>query len=435
MNDPRGPHEPTAHAAPATRSARVAPVSAPGFVERFFINRDYALFMLGSFISATGSWAQTVALGWIVLELGNSTFLLGLTSFASMVPILLLGFPAGAIADRYPRRTLLLAAQSALGVSWALLAAAAVFGFLSIPLILFLAVLGGLANALGWPVWSVFIKDLVGPEKLRFAVALNSARFNLTRIIGPAIAGIILATWGAAACLVAAAISIVPVLVALLMIPPKPIERRAAQDWLPALREGLVYAWREPLVRNLLLLTSLIGFLVFPYAAFLPAFARDYLGTGPEGLGFLLTAVGVGALAGAVFSGSGLAIGQSRAVIAVSATLTGLLLTATAFARSLEVAAVCLAVLGFTSIAYMAIANASVQLATRDDLVGRVMGLWTVVIAGFTPIGSLAIGAIAESVGLTAALAGAGVACALGGAAIVRGRGKSEGKAAGLSAG
>ena len=423
-NDPRDAS--TAHSGPATRPARAISAPESGFVERFLINRDYALFMLGSFISATGSWAQAVALGWVVLELGNSAFLLGLTNFAQMIPLLVLSFPAGAIIDRYSRRNLLLIAQAALGASWGLLAAAAVFGFLSIPLILVLAVVGGLSNALGWPAWSVFIKDLVGPEKLRTAVALNSARFNLTRVIGPAIAGIILASWGAAACLVIAAVSIVPVLVSLLLIKPQPGERRASQAWLPALVEGLAYAWREPTVRNLLLLTAVLGFFAYPYQAFLPAFARDVLGAGPEGLGFLLTAVGVGALVGAVFSGSGLAARRSRAVLISTAVLTGLLLAATAFARSLELSVVILAGLGLASVAYMAIANASVQLATRDDLVGRVMGLWTVVVAGFTPVGSLAIGAAAERFDLTVALAGAGVAGALAAVAIAwRGRSAS----------
>jgi MFS family permease len=371
-------------------------------------------------VSATGSWAQAVALGWVVLELGNSAFLLGLTNFASMIPLLIFSFPFGAIVDNYSRRNLLLMAQVALGLSWAILAVAAVFGFLTIPLILVLSVVGGLSNALGWPTWSVFIKDLVGPEKLRVAVSLNSARFNLTRVIGPAIAGIILARWGAAACLVVAAVSIVPVIVTLLMIPPKPVMKTVGRAWLPALGEGLQYAWREPAVRDLLILTAVLGFFALPYQTFLPAFARDVLGSGPEGLGFLLTAVGFGALAGAVFSGSRISVRRPVAVLAVTAIITPAALAVTAYSRSLEFAVVWLAIVGLSSTAYLAIANATVQLATRDDLVGRVMGLWTVVVAGFTPLGSLVMGAAAEAFGLTIALAGAGVASIAVSAVILR---------------
>jgi hypothetical protein len=198
------------------------------------------------------------------------------------------------------------------------------------------------------------------------------------------------------------------------------VEKVADRAWLPALKEGLVYAWRERAVRDLLLRTPALGFFIFPYQAFLPAFARDVLGTGPEGYGYLLTAVGVGAIAGAGFAGTRWAARYARPAIIITAALSGVALAAAAVSTHLLVAAVTLAVLGLVSISYLAVANASIQLATRDDLVGRVMGLWTVVNAGTTPVGSLAIGAASERVGLTTALAGAGIACALCGIVAAR---------------
>ena len=387
---------------------------------RALINRNYALFMAGAFVSATGSWAQSVAVGWLVLDLGNSTFLLGLTNFAQMMPLLLLGFPSGAIADSFDRRMLLLIAQVGTLATMAILAAAAALGFASIPLILFLAVVGGLFNALGWPTWSVFIKDLVGPEHLRSAVAVNTARFNLTRVVGPALAGALLARYGVAVCLVVAAASSLGVVLALLAIRLPPIERFPPRAWLAALQEGLTYAWGEPPVRELLLVTGAVGFLVLPYQAFLPAFARDVLGSGPEGLGILLTAVGVGALGGAALSGSQMASRSPRRLMAALATTTGLALVGLAAARRLELAVAALAVVGLASIGYLAIANATLQLSVRDDLVGRTMGLWTVVNAGVTPVGSLALGAASEYVGLTAAVAAAGTGCALLGLSLSR---------------
>ena len=376
--------------------------------------------MAGAFVSATGSWAHAVAVGWLVLELGNSTFLLGLTNFAQMLPLLVLSFPAGAVVDRFDRRTLLLIAQSGAMLAMALLTVATAVGFVSIPLILALAVAGGLFNALGWPAWSVFIKDLVGPEHLRSAVALNTARFNLTRVIGPALAGLILARYGTTACLAVAAVSALGVVFALWSIRVTPVEWLPSRPWLPALREGLDYAWSVAPVRDLLLVTGILGFLAFPYQAFLPAFARDVLVAGPEGLGLLLTAVGVGALGGAVLSGSRWAARSPQGLMAGLVMTTGLALAGLAASRRLEYAIAALGVVGLASIGYLAVANATLQLSVRDDLVGRMMGLWTVVNAGMMPLGSLALGAAAENAGLTNTVAAAGIGVALLGLATIR---------------
>jgi MFS family permease len=374
--------------------------TAGDFFSRTLINRNYAIFMAGSFVSATGSWAQAVAIGWLVLDLGDSTFLLGLTNFASMVPLLVLSFPAGAIVDRFDRRKLLFLSQGGAMVVVVLLAASAVLGLINIPLILGLSVAGGLFNAVGWPTWSVFIKDLVGPEQLRSAVAMNTARFNLTRVIGPAIAGVLLAQYGAASCLVIAAVSSCGVFVSLLAIRTPPPVVGPARDWLGSLHEGLVYVNRHPTVRSLLLFTGVLGFLALPLQSFLPAYARDVLGRGPETLGILLTAIGVGAIGGAALSGSRLSARRPVLVMSVLTLFTGVSMVALAFSQHLEISLVVLGAFGAATVGYLAIANATVQLATREDIIGRVMGLWTVVNAGMMPVGALVIGAASDSIGV-----------------------------------
>ncbi len=386
------------------KSGRTAAVG--DFLSRALINRNYALFMAGSFVSATGSWAQAVAIGWLVLELGNSDFLLGLTNFASMVPLLILSFPAGAIVDRFDRRKLLFLSQGGTMVVVTMLAASAVLGFINIPLILGLSLASGLWNAIGWPTWSVFIKDLVGPEQLRAAVAMNTARFNLTRVIGPAIAGVLLGEYGATSCLVIAAISSGGVFVSLCFIRIPPPVLGPARDWLGSLKEGLVYVYGHSTVRSLLVATGVLGFLALPLQSFLPAYARDVLGRGPETLGILLTAIGAGALGGAALSGSRLSARLPVLVMAVLTLVTGASMVALALSQHLEFSLLMLGAFGAATVGYLAIANATIQLATREDIIGRVMGLWTVVNAGVTPVGSLVIGAASDSIGATSGQSG-----------------------------
>src|SRR5688572_24532756 len=204
----------------------------------FANNRNFTTFMVGATFGATGSWVQSVALGWLALELGNSTFLLGLVGFARMVPLLFLAFPVGAMGDRFDRRKMLIGNNiGGLAVA-AVLTAAVWLGWASIPLLVVLALLAGTADAFGWPIWSVFLKDMVGPEKLRSAVAFNSARFNATRIVGPSIGGVLLAAYGPAVCFTVATVMAAGMLIALLMVKLPPRESKPIGPWLPALEIG-----------------------------------------------------------------------------------------------------------------------------------------------------------------------------------------------------
>jgi MFS family permease len=373
--------------------------------QRVLINRNYALFMGGSFVSALGSWFQSVALGWLVLELSDSPFILGLVNFALMAPLFFLGFAGGVLADRAERRTLLLVGMGASTLAVGLLAGLALSGWASVPAILAISLVIGLTQAIVWPAWQPFIKDLVPVERLREAIAFNSARFNLTRVLGPALAGVLMARVGAPACLAVAALSGAGVLIATWLI-RRPRGRRArTAPWLSALGEGVSYVRADAFTLRLLVFTGAMGLLVLPYQAFLPAFARDVLRTGADGLALLVTAVGAGAVLGALLSSGRLVESRPNAAMAAFALATGAGLAAFALATPANglppwLAPPALCVVGLGSIGYLTTANSILQLRVPDALVGRVMGLWVVVNAGTTPLGSLALGGVAERFGV-----------------------------------
>lgn len=387
---------------------------------RLLINRNYALFMAGSFVSALGSWFQGVALGWMVLELSDSPFVLGLANFALMAPLFFLGLIGGVLADRVDRRSLLLVGMSLGTLVTIVLALLALSGRARVPAILVASLLLGLTNAVVWPAWQPFIKDLVPKERLREAISFNAARFNLTRVLGPALAGVLIARAGAPACLAIAAMSSAGVLVATWMIRPPGGARSRIAPWLSALAEGAGYLRGDPFTLRLLLVTGGFGLLVLPYQAFLPAFARDVLRMGAEGLGLLLTAAGSGAVLGALLTGTRLVARQPGPAMAVFALTSGgglfaaaILTPANGFPPWLAVPA--LMVVGLGSIGYLTTANLVVQLRVPGALMGRVMGLWVVLNAGTMPLGSLALGGAAERYGLSPIfLACGGVGVGLG---------------------
>ena len=373
--------------------------------------RNFSLFMLGSFTGATGSWIQSVALGWLVLDLGQSTFWLGMVGFARMVPLLILSFPAGALGDRLDRHKIILYSQLGSAAIGLLLAAAVWFDLATIPLIVILSLMAGVCDAIAWPVWMIFIKDMVGADRLRMAIAVNSTRFNLTRILGPSIGGVLLAGFGAPVCFVVASISYCAVVVVVLMVKLPPYAKRNIGPWLPALREGFRYATGDLDVRRILLLTAGLGLFAMPYQNLLPAIARYQLNEGPEGLGILMASVGIGAIVGAAVTGTHIVQRHAASLILVLPIVSALALIGLGLSQSLPVAIAALVIIGLALIAFTSLANAALQLNAREDMVGRVMGLFTVVQAGVMPLGSLGLGALADTIHLplTLSLAGGAV--------------------------
>jgi predicted MFS family arabinose efflux permease len=366
-------------------------------------------FFLAQLVALVGAWMQTVSQSWLVLQLTDSPFKLGLLGTFQFGPILLLSPLAGAIADRWPRRRLLMATQAALACqAWALavLVAAGRARYWQIAL---LSLVTGLAHTLDAPARQSFVIRLVGREDLVNAVALNSASFNAARIVGPAVAGILIGRFGVVPAFVVNGLGFAVVLATLLGLPDDAVSRRpGATSMRREIAEGLRYAGRTPRVRALLGLLFVVSLCVFNFTVYVPLLARTVLGLGPEGFGFLMAALGVGAVAGALTLGAratpepglGLLIG---AAAVACASLVGL-----SAVRHFWTATPVLFVTGFAGVIAVAGCNTALQLGAPDELRGRVMSLYTWVFGGVFPIGSFLVGATSEGHGVSSALLLAG---------------------------
>lgn len=365
-------------------------------VAEIAINRNHGLFAIGAFVSSLGMWMQTVAMGWLTLELGGTPFDLGLINFAQLAPILALGVVGGAVCDRVNKRWLLIAAQSGAGVINLLIALLTLAGLMTIPTLIVLAFISGLASPFVWPAFQAIIRELVGPDELRKAIALNAGRFNLARILGPTIAGGLVAVIGTAGCLIVGSIALTGVVLTVWLIRYDPPPLGPQLKWVQAMNEGLRHAWSHRQIRAYLLAAGGIGLLAMPYQAFIPAYSRDVLSAGPEALGLLFTSVGIGALLGAITSG--IRFVTKRPLVTSFAFLVsaGIGLGLYSLAGSLIVALIGLTLVGLGSIGFLATANASVQLLAPHAVRGRIIGIWITVNAGLMPVGSLAFGRLAE---------------------------------------
>jgi predicted MFS family arabinose efflux permease len=367
-------------------------------------------------------WMAGTAQGWLVLRLTDSPASLGLTSFVNMAPVLLLSLYAGVLADRVDRRRLLLAAQVVILVTAAVLALLVTLGLAAFWQILLATLVIGTAQALTMPAFQAFVSALVPREALGNAIALNSAQFNLSRIVGPAIAGVLVGTVGEAPAfwLQALAVAWLIVVLARMRVAPSTVGTRSEAGLWTNLTDGFRYARSDRSLSALLLLAAAPAFFVLPYVTLLPVYARDILGIGAAGLGVLTASVGVGALTGAVtvaFGGSGRAGGRL-----VTMGLIAMALSVAVFAasRSLVVSCVALAVRGAAQVAYYTSTNTLVQLLSPARLRGRILSIYTLTSIGFLPLGSLAAGAPISSASPPATLVG-GAVLALGSLLLVVG--------------
>ncbi|HZS90188.1 MAG TPA: MFS transporter [Chloroflexota bacterium] len=420
MRAPSDARAATAAASALDDAPGAAVPSDSSWLAGLFINRDFAVYTAGAFVSATGSWFQVVGLGWLVVSEGGrqAGFWLGLVGFASLIPVLLLGLVGGLLADLISRRRLLLITQLVNASVLLLLAYLTATGRATIGVILTFATVMGIISALTWPTWQAVINDMVEPRDLARAIALNSARFNLTRVVGPAVGGGLLTLIGPAWCFAANAATAFGVTGSLLSIRFRPRPQRSREGLRQALLGGLIYARETPRALTLLLATSALGVFGLPYNSFLPAFAKDILRAGPGGLGLLLTAVGVGALFGAVASGMAWAVEQRRLVLCGALALFGLADLLFSASHWLPLSLLMLSVLGFAMLLYLASANTMLQSEVPPAVLGRLMGIWVIVTSGTTPLGSLAIGALSAATGVQAAVGLGGVCCILSGAVL-----------------
>lgn len=363
---------------------------------------DYLTFWLGGLVSNTGGWIQTVAQGWLVLVLTNSPFYLGLVSFAGMIPNLFFSLMGGLIADRRDRRQVLIAAQTVSMVAAAAMGILTALGIVHIWHVVALASVGGLAMALSFPSWQSVVSDLVAEEDLINAVALNSAQFNLTRVLGPTVAGFLIGWAGVVACFFANAFSYLGVIYAIyrIRIPSRAQPYKAMSGLLGGIREGFAFLRTNRSLQQLLLIGAAFTLLNMPYLAFMPVFARDILNVGAEGLGMLMAAAGVGA-----FLGSLLVAGQQESrraehIAALSPLAMSAGLAALALSTNFVFSISALVVVGLSMTSFMSSAATLVQLWTPGHLRGRLLSIYNTVVFGLMPVGSLLAGAIASLIGV-----------------------------------
>lgn len=373
---------------------------------------NYRRYISGQAISLVGTWMQMTAQSWLVLTLTGSSTDLGLVVALQTLPVLLLGPYGGVIADRVDKRRLMVILQSAMGVQALVLGLLTVLGAVNVWEIAALAALLGLNNAFENPARQSFMSEMVGKANVRNAVTLNSVLVNVARIIGPAVAGLLIVSVGDGVCFLVNAASFVAVVTSLVTLdrsalhPSPPTTRAAGQ-----LREGLRYVARTPNLAIPLSMMAVVGCLAYEFQVSLPVMARNGLHAGATGFGFMTAAMGVGAVVGGLLVAWRGKTGVRPLVVAAGAF--GVAFTFAALAPNLATELVALALVGWASITFMSTGNSTLQLTADPMMRGRVMSLWFVAFQGSTPIGGPIIGWIMAEAGARAGLGVGAVTCVL----------------------
>jgi MFS family permease len=392
------------------------------FAVRALRSRNYRLFFGGQSVSLVGTWMTRIATAWLVYRLTRSPFLLGLVSFAGQIPMFFIAPLAGVWVDRWDRHRVLVVTQILSMLESFALAGLALSGVIRVWEVLCLVVFQGLVNAFDMPARQAFVVQMVDERTdLSNAIALNSSMVNAARLVGPAVAGVIIAAAGEGYCFLIDGISYLAVIVSLLAMrirkpPPRAKGERAWHE----LAEGWRYASRSVPIRSILLLLALVSFVGMPYTALMPVFASQVLHGGPNTLGFLMTAVGVGALTSAITLATRRSVLGLGRMIPLSAAMFGAALIAFASSRLLWVSLVLLVFTGFGFLQQMAASNTILQTIVAEEKRGRVMAFYSVAFQGVAPFGSLLAGAAAARFGAPATLACGGAFCILGAAWFAR---------------
>ncbi len=380
--------------------------------------RNYRLFFGGQSLSLIGTWMTRIAMSWLVYRLTGSAFLLGLAGFASQIPTFLLGPFAGVWVDRLDRHRVLVVTQVLSMLQSFALAALALPHRITVAEILWLSVFQGVVNAFDMPARQAFLHQMVERrEDLPNAIALNSSMVNGSRLIGPSLAGLVIAAFGEGWCFLIDGVSYLAVIASLLLMEVRvPQVRRAAESVAAELREGWRYVTGFPPVRNILLLLALVSFVGMPYTVLMPIFATRVLGGGAHTLGFLMGASGLGALASAAWLASRKSVRGLLRVIPTVAAVFGAGIIAFGFSRWLPLSLALLLVTGFGMMQQMAASNTILQTVTDEDKRGRVMSYYAMAFQGTMPFGSLLAGWAADHFGAPATLAIGGGLCLAGAA-------------------
>ena len=386
------------------------------FIVRALHHKNYRLFFGGQSISLIGTWMQQIAMSWLVYRLTGSALLLGIVSFSSQIPVFLLASIAGVYADRWNRHRMLVATQTLSMIQALILAFLTLYGTIQVWQIIALSIFIGVINAFDMPTRQSFIVQIVDkPEDLGNAIALNSFMFNGARLIGPAVAGILIGLVGEGVCFLINGLSFVGIIIALLAIrvPKRKKAAHISRLW-QDLKEGYSYAFGFAPIRYILLQLGLMSFMGMSYAVLMPIFAKDILHGGPHTLGFLMAASGIGALTGSVYLASRQTILGLGRLIAYASFIFSMGIIAFSFSNILIVSLSMMFVAGFGMIVQIASANTILQSIVEEDKRGRVMSIYTTAIIGMAPIGNLFAGALASWIGAPQALILSGLSCIIG---------------------
>ncbi len=377
--------------------------------------RNFRIFFMGQSVSLIGTWMQYVAMSWLVYRMTNSALMLGVVGFSSQIPAFILAPFTGVLADRHNRYKILVVTQALAMLQAFILAFLTLTGHIAVWHIIVLGIFLGCINSLDIPARQSFILQMIEDKgDLGNAIALNSMMFNVARLIGPSVAGVLIAITGEGACFLINAISYLAVIASLLaMDQAVKIGKDRAKDYdiFKDLKEGFNYAFGFQPIRAILLLLGIISLMGMSYAVLMPVFARDVMGGGPHTLGFLMAAVGLGALGGTVYLASKKRVAALGNLLPVSAGVFGLGITAFSFSHNIWISLPLLFVSGFGIMVQMALSNTILQTIVDDDKRGRVMSFYTMAFMGMAPLGSLLAGSMAIRFGAGNTLTISGLCC------------------------
>jgi MFS family permease len=374
--------------------------------------RNFQLFFAGQLISLCGTWMQNLAQAWLVYRITGSLVLLGGIGFTGQIPLFLLSPIAGIVADRYSRQRVVIATQSASMVLAFILAALTLTNKVHVWHIFVLSALLGIVNAFDIPARQSFIVEMVGKADLMNAIALNSSMFNASRVVGPAIAGILVAAIGEGWCFFLNGASYIAVIAGLMMMRVAPFEPPAHPGSpVKNIIEGFRFVLQNPPVHYLLALVGVISLAGTPFTVLMPVFADRILHGGPQAMGWLMGSTGIGALAAALILASRRHLSGLGRWAAMAATSFSVWLVAFSFSHTFWISTIILLPVGFSMMIHMGATNTLIQSMVPDRLRGRVMSIYSMTLMGMAPFGSLAVGFVAHRVGAPNAIAMGGVIC------------------------
>lgn len=384
-------------------------------------HRNFQLFFGGQLISLIGTWMDNVAEAWLVYRLTGSSFLLGTVAFAGQIPVFLLAPLGGMAADRWNRRRIVIATQTLSMIQAGILAALTLSHRITVWEVIVLAASMGAVNAFDIPARQAFLVEMVGREDLMNAIALNSSMFNGARVIGPAVAGILVASIGEGWCFFANSVSYIAVITGLLLMHVEPLRRAISKETpFENIVEGFRFVHRSGLIRALMMLIGVVSFVAVPYSVLMPIFADRILHGGARGLGILMGAAGVGALLGALTLAARRGVHGLGRVVAYAAAGFGFSLILFSFSRSFWLSVALLIPVGYGVMLQMSSSNTLIQAMVPDHLRGRAMAVYTMMFMGMAPMGALFAGAMADRVGAPMTVTIGGLTAMLGAAYFYR---------------